>query len=268
MDTKFFEQEYIRKGFIAFLIIINLFFIVKTIGTLREYKYIGAGVQAMTTINVSGEGKINITPDIATFNFSVLEEAKNVKAAQDSVTKSVSEIIASMKDLGIDEKDVKTQAYNIYPIYDYRTEAIYCPVGYDCYPPEGKRTLTGYEVSQSIEVRVRDLNKTGEILAALGSMDIDNLYGPNFSVEDESEVVAKAREEAIKDAKEKAKKLAKDLGVKLVRIVNFNESGGYPGYFAKEEAALYGMGGDGFVPEIPIGENTITSNVFIIYEIR
>jgi uncharacterized protein YggE len=129
--------------------------------------------------------------------------------------------------------------------------------------------ITGYQVSESIEVTVRDLDKVSPLLAGLGQKNVQNLYGPNFTLEDPNAPQNAARGEAIKNAKVAADELAKELGVRLVRIVSFNEGGNYPMY----TKAAYGMGGavdaqSGLRPTVPKGENEYTSSVSITYEIR
>ena len=80
-------------------------------------------------------------------------------------------------------------------------------------------------------------------------------------------VQAEARDKAIADAKEKAKVLAKSLGVKLSKIISFSEGGYQPVYYAMEAKGM-GMGGDSApVPQVPVGENRVTSNITIVYEI-
>jgi len=269
MYEEILKDENIKKTFLILLGILVLFFAIKTLGEFRACRFIGAGLNPVTTISVNGTGEVNVTPDIATFTFTVTEEAKAVKEAQDKVSKTVADILSALKEQGIKEKDIKTQNYNIYPRYEYLREIVACPQGFDCSPPSGTRTLVGYEVSQSVEVKVRVIDKAGEVLSALGALNVDNLFGPNFSIEDEDELKAEAREMAIKEAKEKAEKLADDLGVKLVRIVSFDESSpyGYPVY--DRALAESGIGGGGAVtPPLPTGENTIRSDVFLVFEIR
>ena len=96
-----------------------------------------------------------------------------------------------------------------------------------------------------------------------------NVSGLSFSIDDEELLKEDARKLAIDDAKENAEILAGNLGVKLVRIINFSESGYFPIYrqkFSAEAVSMDGIGG--VAPEIPTGENKIISQVNIVYEIR
>ncbi len=214
------------------------------------------------TIVVSGKGEIVTKPDLATVSFSVMEENIDVSKASDAVNTKIAKMTESLKTNGVDEKDIKTTGYNINPRYDYVNSATY--------PYGGRQVLAGYDVTQSIEVKIRDLSKAGKVITDLGSLGATNLYGPNFTNDNYDELVKQARDAAIADAKTEAKRLSKALGVRLVKIVAFSENGNYP--------IPYGMGGgyggptlmkDSAVPAVlPTGENKITSNVSITYEIR
>ena len=140
---------------------------------------------------------------------------------------------------------------------------------YSC--PPSKSILTGYDVSQTTVIKVRDLKKAGELLATIGSQNVKYLSDLTFSVDEPDAVQAQARAEAITKAQDKAKLLAKQLGVSLVKIVSFSEDNG--GYYPRP---VYGMGGADMMkvqnasvaPEIPVGEQKVTSSVTITYEIN
>jgi uncharacterized protein YggE len=205
-------------------------------------------------------------PDTATFSLTIQEEAKDVKSAQTVATKKANDIIAYLKSQSIDEKDIQTTDYSVYPQYDY-TQSV-CREGY-C--PGGKQVLRGFQVSQTLTVKVRDTNKAGDLLAGVGSKGASSVSGLDFTIADQDKLEAEARDEAIQAAKEKADVLADSLGVRVVRVVGFSEGGDYPMYYAKTMAV--GMGGamDAATPpspEIPVGQNKIVSNVTITYEIR
>jgi uncharacterized protein YggE len=212
-------------------------------------------------------------PDVAEFSFSVTEENMAVGKAQENATKKMNAILDSLKKGGVEEKDIKTIGYNVNPRYEWETKQQICPAGAYCPPVNnGERVLKGYEVSQTVSVKVRDTAKAGELLASVGSLGAQNVSGLNFTFDDEDKVIADARKEAIEDARAKAKELARTLGVNLVRVVNFQEGyGGGPTYYkGVEMMAADGRGGAvaNVAPEIPAGENKVTSNVTITYEIR
>ncbi len=218
-------------------------------------------------ITVTGKGEAVAVPNIATFSFSVTETAKTVKEAQDKATEKINKVIAYLKTANIADKDVQTQNYYINPQYDYVTASCIRP----CTP--GKQVLTGYQVTQTIVVKIRKTEEAGNILTGIGNLGVQNVSGLDLTVDNEEGEIAKARAKAIEDAKLKAQELAKQLGVHLVRITSFSEQGqGYPIYYSKVGLQVREGGADVAVanpaPEIPTGENKITSVVTITYEIR
>jgi uncharacterized protein YggE len=140
------------------------------------------------------------------------------------------------------------------------------------YCPGGKQTLRGYQVSQTLTVKVRDTDKAGDILSGVGSLGASQVSGLSFTIDDQDALEAQARGKAIDDARAKAEALAKQLHVSLVRVVGFSESGNYPMPYAYNARA--GMAMDAVTlesksaPALPVGENKITSSVSISYEIR
>jgi uncharacterized protein YggE len=248
----------------VFLVMASLFMLVKFIGEAKGLKYIGGGVPSSNTISVDGSGEAFAIPDIATISFSVLGEGATPAVAQKIATDKVAKALEAMKNLDIAEKDIKTTSYDSNPKYDYgRPCTIYpCPIQ----DPK----IIGYEVSQSISVKVRDTEKAGDVLEALGTVGVTNISGPDFTIDNEDVVKAEARADAISDAKTKADELASELGVTLVRIVNFSESSNnYPGPVYYEKAmSMDSAGGAAPAPELPSGENKYSSYVTITYEIR
>ena len=259
-------NEFFSTGLGKTLLIIGIAFLgVVTLGQLQGLRYIGAGVQPTNTITVSGYGEDFIVADIATFTYSVTSLKATVKAAQDDATAKANAVSAYLKGAGVDQKDIQTTDYSVYPQYDYVQQA--CSSGY-C--PGGKQVLRGYEVRQSTSVKVRDLAKAGDLLAGVGEKGATEVSGLNFTFDDPQKAQDTVRGEAIADAKKKADELAKQLGVRIVRVVSFSENGGgYP-------SPMYGRGGmetavaqDAKVaPTIDVGQNKVTSNVSVTYEIR
>lgn len=253
----------------AVTVLLASFLGVKAIDALKEYRYIGrGGTYQPNVISVNGTGEATGIPDTGSFSFSVVEEAKTTKEAGDMAAKKTNTIIEAIKAMGVEDTDVKTTAYNLYPKYDYRTLEL-CTNGY-C--PGGKQVLTGYEVSQTISVKVRKTADAGAILSKVGDLGAQNISGLNFVIDDMDKINGEARDKAIADAKDKAEKLSKSLGIHLTKIINFYESGNVPIYYDKvmSEAPL-GMGGGSpapVPPQVPTGENTVTSNVTITYEVE
>ena len=259
--------DMIVKAGAAVLGMLAIFLLVLTISTLKQLHYIGSGVAATNTISVDGTGDVFSVPDTATFSYSVTNLAKDVVAAQTKVNNDGNAILAYLKEQGVEEKNIQTTDYSVNPQYDY-SNGVCGPAGY-C--PPGKQVLSGYQVSQTVTVKVKDTNKAGTLLSGIGAKGATNISGLSFTVENETALQAQARSKAIEDARTKANELAKELGVSIVRIVGFSESGrGGPIYYAK--AMRMDSAGEGAQSapsaEIATGQNKITSNVSVTYEIR
>ena len=259
--------DMIMKAATIALVALSIWGAASAFKTFKEFKFVGSGTTATNTITVSGEGEVFAVPDLAIFSVTVTEEAKEVKDAQKVATKKINDIIAYLKAQGIEEKDIKTTSYNVYPKYEWIEVAC---VGGRC--PGGKQEMIGFEVSQSVDVKVRDTEKAGDILSGVGNLGVNTVSGLSFTIDEEDKLNAEARAEAIDDARTKAEELASQLGVSLVRIVGFNENGGgYPMPYYKREmmtmSADSSMGG-AVAPELPVGENKIMSSVSVTYEIR
>ncbi len=254
----------VLKTGVIFLTVLSVFFAIKIVNEIRSGEYIGAGVIPTNTISVSGKGEVFGVPNIAEFTFSVNEKGDTVTVAQKKATEKMNAVLAYLKGAKISDKDIKTQSYNINPMYEYQQSVC---TKFSC--PPARSILTGYEVSQSVSVKVRDVARAGEVLSGIGSLEVQNLSGLNLTVDNQDALAREARQIAISDAEVQAKNLAKDLGVRLVRIVSFNESGynpPMPMYFSKDSYATGSVANP--APEIPVGQNKITSNVTITYEIR
>jgi hypothetical protein len=249
-------------GIIVLCIFGSLFLITKTIDQVSK---IGKNDNPYNnSISMNGVGEVVAIADVATFNFAVSESALKVEDAQKTAAEKINKALEYLKTQGIQEKDIKTTSYNVNPKYEWKQGI--CNQNF-C--NEGKSVLTGYEVSQNIDVKVRDTSKAGEILAGIGSIGISNVSGLQFTVDDDEALKNEARAKAIQNAKEKAELVAKNLGVKLVKVISYYEETDQPAYDG------YGAGGDmmeakvaSVAPEIPTGENKIISKVSVTFEIK
>lgn len=250
----------IRAAVFAVLAFLALFLATAFIGGLQN---LGASDEMVhRTITVEGVGKVTAVPSIARISFSVTETAGTVAEAQEAATERTNKALAYLEEQGIEDKDVKTTSYSVYPKYEYPN----CVMG-NC----GSPRLTGYEVSQTVEVKVRDIAEAGEILQGLGSQNVQNISGPNFGIDDIEIVRAEAREQAVADARAKAKRLGKSLKIRLGDVVSFYENSyAYPMYDKAMVSAVApeAFGGMRATPALPAGENEYSVTVSVTYEIK
>jgi hypothetical protein len=264
---------------------------------------------ATNTIMVSGTGSVTAIPNIATFDFGVTETATTVAAAQTAATAKINTAISALTSAGVATSDVQTLSYDINPHYStvnqpcvYNT-VVPVPVSAPAiaptsavngtasaesavssgsvssgissgvmipYCPGQKTTLTGYDVSETIQVKVRDITKAGSLFQTIGSLGVQNVNDLQFSIDNVETVQDQARSAAITDARTNADKLASELGVHLVRIVGFNDnssSGIVPMMYAQNAMAVSGSAAAP-APAIPQGQQKVTDNVSVTYEVR
>lgn len=262
MNTNTEEVKKILKWVWVVLIVLAIFLAVETLGA---FKNLGSIDPTYNSISVTGEGEAFSVPDIAVFSFTVSADAKVASDAQEQVTKSMDAILAGLKALGVEEKDINTTDYSLWPKYTFGP-TICSPT----FCPPSRQIQDGYTASHYVSVKVRSTEDVGEALRIAGENGATGLSNISFTVDDPDQILSDARAEAIADARKKAKLLSKELGVRLVRVVSFydNTGGGPIPYYAE------GMGGDmvrasdAKAPTIPIGENKVNVNVTIVYEIR
>jgi uncharacterized protein len=209
------------------------------------------------TIYVSAEGKATVSPDIGKISFSVVSEGKNPQVLQENNAKKMTSAIDFVKNLGVNSKDIKTTNYNLSPRYEYDETT-------------RKSYISGYTLTQTALVKVRDLDRVAEVLGGLSELGVNQISSVSFEIDEPDKYLAEARSEAFAKAHEKAKEMAMLNGVKIKRVVNFSEYRGGPIYPYYGETA--GRGGDmvssSYLPPIEPGTEEITIQVNITYEIQ
>ncbi|MFA6100104.1 MAG: SIMPL domain-containing protein [Patescibacteria group bacterium] len=239
-------------GLVALALII--FLGVKTRNAWQEYYYIGKA--GRDTITLDGQGKVTAKPDVATVDLGVVTEGATVKDIQQKNTDKMNAIIAALKAMDIKAEDIQTQSYNLSPKYDWT---------------DGMQKLVGYTISQNISVKVRELDKAGDVVSKGGELGANQIGGVQFVIDDPKALEAQAREKAISDAQQKADVLAKKLGLDVVRVISFSESQGsnYPPQpyltMGRAESAAKDMA---VAPQIEPGSQDVISNVSVTFEVR
>jgi len=250
MDIKN-KYAILTSVFIVFLVFLIVWVAVDISNKVKEGE---------NTISVTATGEVYAAPDLALTSFSVLTEARTVDEALSENTVKMNAVIAFVKSEGVEDKDVKTTGFNIYPRYEWQEKATCIP---PC--PSGRRVLVGYEVRQTLQVKIRDMAKIGAIVQGATEQGANQVSNLQFTIDDEDELKKQAREQAIDEAKTKAKELASQLGVKLGKVVEFSEGSVSPRYYAMEEAVMGKGGGEDL--QIETGENKIAVTVTVTYEI-
>jgi uncharacterized protein len=247
------------KKILATLVGVLLAYLIFFVGTLIQnnlvkFRYIGQADKAERFITVEAEGSVSVRPDIAMTTMGMSAEAKTVEEAQKENTEVMNTLISRLKTLGIEEKDIQTDQYNVYPRYDY---------------VEDGRELRGYEVSQQVNIKIRDLDKTSVVLALAGEVGATNVSGLSFTIDDTETYVAQAREDALEKVKTKAEALESLLGVRRMGIMNYDEYEVSQNVYANRYKDMaMGMASAEMAPAIEAGENEVKLNVRVTFEIR
>lgn len=239
------------KGLKLILLIIFLLFLLAL--TVSEGIEIKDKLKIKGKITFSGQGKAVGIPDIALVSLSVITENMEAKKAMDENAKAMNDVIKFVKEYGIDEKDIKTSQYSLSPQYDWI---------------EGKRVFRGYQLTSTLTVKIRNLEKIGEIIDGAVSRGVNQVGNIQLTIDDLEKLREEARTKAIENAKEKAESVARNTGLKLGDIVNFTEEGpvSYSLPLFYEKAA--DLGGGEVTPEIEKGSQEISLNVSLTFELR
>lgn len=228
------------------------------------------------SFSVSGEGKAVVVPDIAQFSFSVVTQGgEDLASLQTQNTEKTNKAIKFIKDQGIKDEDIKTQQYDVQPRYQYYNcnPTIYregVTASQPCPPPD----IVGYTITQSVEVKIRDFEKIGDIMSGVIENGANQVSSLNFTLDDPASAENDARAEAIEEAQKKAEAVAEAGGFRLGRLLSIDE--GYAGPYYPE---AYGRGGAmSFdtvaeskalpAPSIEAGSQDVVINVVLRYEIN
>ncbi len=203
--------------------------------------------------SATGTGKATAVPNTALLYLGVTKTSPTVLDAQNQVNTIANNLVSDLKSLGVEEKNIKTTNYSVSPDYDYS---------------QGKQTAKGYTVTQSMEVRIKPIEKANSAIDAATKNGANMVGSITFILDDETkkELQNKARKDAVKDAKEKAESLANAAGLRLGRIIDVQENGGYQPFTERIMMAAPGGGETDTKTELNPGENTIETTVTLSYE--
>lgn len=252
--------HHVVKKILITLAGILLVYLIVFVGTMirnnmQKYYFIGKADISERMITIEAQGKVTIKPDLGVTTMGMVAEAKTVTEAQKKNTDVMNKLIVSLKNLAVAEKDIQTANYNVYPQYDYT---------------DGKSVLKGYQVSQNVTIKIRDLTKADQILGLAGEVGANTVSSLQFTFDDDEVYKAQARDLALKKIAEKAQVLAQQLGIKFGKVVSYNEYGGDNGIYPMKYASdIGGMGGSvESAPSIQPGSNDVVMNVNVTFEIK
>lgn len=206
-----------------------------------------------TGIAVSGTGRVTVVPDIGVLSLGVESTQPTVAAARTEAAKAMDAVRASLKQNGVEDKDIATTGFNIQPQQDFRG---------------GAPRIIGYQVTNQVTVKVRQLDALSKTLdgAVAAGRDAVRVNGVSFAVDKPERFENEARDKAVADARARAEQLAKAAGVKLGRARSVNESFGGGGPVPMR--AMAGAAEDMVATPLSPGESEVTLTVNIVYEVE
>lgn len=165
-----------------------------------------------TLLNVSAQAEASRVPDVATLSAGVVTQAADGNAAMRQNAEQMAKVTAAIKAAGIADKDVQTSGINLHPQYRYAENE----------PPR----ITGYQATNTVSLKVRDVTRLGKVLDALAAVGANQINGPSFKIDQPEPVYDEARLAALQKAQARAETYAKALGLRVHRIVSISEGGG------------------------------------------
>ncbi|WP_332118997.1 SIMPL domain-containing protein [Azorhizobium caulinodans] len=209
---------------------------------------------ARSTLTVVGQGRASARPDIATVTTGVVAAGKTAEEALAANSKAMEQVIAAIKDAGVEPKDISTSGLSVQPQYSQ--------------PGKDSREapkVVGYEVRNAVTVTVRDLALVGTLLDKVVQAGANQASGLSFQLADASPLQLQARVAAVKDAQAQAQQIADAAGVRLVRIRRIDPRGG-DNYLALP--APMPMKAEARAVPVESGEMDVRAQVSIVYEIE
>ena len=196
--------------------------------------------QPRAMITVTGEAKQAVANQIANFNVSVTQTNKDKQVAVEAVNQEMDKIIKTVKELGIEAKDITTQNVSVFEIKKQ------------------------WQASNSLEIILRNIDQAQALADLLQGFPLAQVFGPGFSVDDASEADADLLTEAVADARQKAAKVAAASGRKLGKVITVSETGSYPIYRGLEAASSR----DAVSTPIEPGSSQMSQIVTVVFELK
>ncbi len=206
---------------------------------------------AAGTVTASGMGTAQAAPDTAEMSFGVTTMASDAKSALDDASAVAEQIASAVKKQGVAAEDIQTRDVSVYP---------------QTLDQDGKQVISGYQASLSVQVKVRDIAKLGEVISAANAAGANSISGPAFTIADPAPVRAKAIDEAVADARKSAEAMAKAAGKSVGEVLSMSS-----GDVGLVSVPMYGGGGDmAEAAKVPIepGQLDVTANVVVVFELK
>lgn len=205
-----------------------------------------------TLLSVSAQAESKRVPDVATMSTGVVTQAADANTAMRQNAEQMAKVVAAIKAAGVAERDIQTSGISLNPQYRYAENQ----------PP----TITGYQASNTVNLKVRDIGKLGKVLDTLVAQGANQVNGPSFEVDKPDEAYDEARLSALKKAEARAKTYADAMGLRVRRIVSISEGAGFqPPMPMMRMQAMDAMASK--ETSVSPGETTLSANLDVVFEL-
>jgi len=206
---------------------------------------------AANTVTAAGTGTAQATPDTAQMSFGVSTSSASAKTSLDDASKTAEQITAAVKKTGVSAKDIQTRGVSVYP---------------QMADQGGKQVVTGYQASLSVQVKVRDIGKLGDIISTANAAGANNISGPTFTIADPTPYRAEAIDAAVADARKSAEAMAKAAGKSVGAVLSISSTD----VSSVGPQPVYDSMAAGAAKSVPIetGQLDVTANVTVIFELK
>ena len=205
-----------------------------------------------TLLSVSAQAEARRVPDVATVSAGVVTQAADANAAMRANATQMDKVMAAIRAAGIAERDIQTSGVNLNPQYKY----------VDNQAP----AITGYQASNTVNLKVRDIAKLGKVLDALVASGANQVNGPGFEIDQPEAAYDEARRGALEKAQARAAMYAKTLGLRVRRIVSISEGGGFQPPMPVPMMAMARGKAEADTAVSP-GETTLAANLDVVFEL-
>jgi len=211
-------------------------------------------VMTGTRLDVSASGEVTRVPDLAIISAGVQTLQPTATAAIEENAARMERVRAALKRAGIEDRDIQTSSINLNPEYQYDQNR----------PPR----LTGYRATNTVNVKFRDLKRTGSILDALVAEGANQINGPNLTVDKPETALDEARTKAIANGRARADLYARALGMRVLRLISVSEGGGYNVPPPMPMVAMMAERGAAADSKIDPGTQQLQVNVSMSFELQ
>jgi len=206
-------------------------------------------------MSVSGQGSVSATPDMATVAVGVTSRSEDATSAVETNNAAMAALHRALDDFDIEERDRRSRGFSLQPVYDHRKSSA------------GTPAIAGYTVNNQLTVRVRRLERLGELLGAVVSAGSNSINSLQFGNSEAEALLDEARKLAVENAIHRAKLYAEASGADVGRVVSITEAGAVqprPEMFARGDAAMF----NAFSVPVSAGENEFTAIVNVVFELE